>query len=1182
MKSIFSLIIFLITFTNVAFSQLNINLVNAFVDENYYINVEGKVTLFGSEVRPNINDFFVTEHNFAEKILTYEIASNNTFKIKWKPNYSVIRDAKDYVGSLICNYQNFVASRSIEFAEINTPRLRFSQVDGIRIENIDFGTVTPGSTRIRQAILFTANNRMVSGNITSTRVDSITTKTPYFNVEWVGQLGGVGNPQPPTSLIPGGNYLITFRFTPDEDRPYSDVFTVHYDNGAKANLILFANKQQLTVEDLDKTFNVLSPNGGEKITPCLEYPITWEGSNLGFQTNVSFSPDSGRSWQSLGSSNSQTFNWKFSNDTTRLGLIRINQGFQSLSRETNSLGAITRIEYLKFNNRDNLIQLYSDRRIEVDGNIYSFSNQISNFQYFGAGFINNQNFIVGVRNLGITPNTDQIFVYENNNPIPLKSFTVNQFPVKQIITDESNNFFWVLSEYRKTIYKYNFDGIVDSVNFDEPISSISLSRNTNILSAVSYFGKITLIDKISNQKIREIQIDATPYINNSNISPDGRFIALAGKINDVTKENAYVYLVNLHKDAYQNIFELGGSDPLELSFNPNSSMLIIVSKWSPQMFVWDIIENTPIRGFGGVVGEVLSGSFATNSNRISLASADPNELTTFRIMFPMSDISDSTFSILKPSLEYDSIYVKEEFIFVEDSVYYRNFICNNGEVDFHLATYWFENRQNYEVRFDKFRDTLKPGECISFHIIFDPQDIGTLDDVLTISDNCFESIKIPISGIGLPRNVSYFQEEYNFGTICINDTISRTINLIQNLDEVNLDITHFEILDDNGLFELNDFSPTILNQNGVLSFNFTVSPLFAGLNSAKLRLYFNNQDKYYFEITLSLNGIGAELLASHDYLPFIIEQSARKLTITNQFDEVITLNNAQFLPNIGYSLISTLPDRINPNETIELEILWDGVYQGEVRLLIDADPCPLANLFIMLPYNSVNFFTIPNIIAETPASEVEIPILIQESPNQNYNGLRELNASISLNPRLFFPLEVYSKFGVGEIVSNSIIDNQRVIEVKATGDFALLDTALVIKGVSGIAETDFTPITFDRNINYLGVSTDNYFSNGSLRIDGLHNDRRVIHSANILTFVSVSPNPSKDNFNLNIKANEKVKGDIIIRDLTGQQVLSENYSFEKGENYLNFNLNELSNGNYYIELHSDGKFIESISVTLIK
>ena len=1175
-------LLLILILTNSLYSQLNLNITNAYVDEEYYIIAEGNLTLFGSQVIPSLDDFFVIEYNFAEKIIDFEITQQNNFRLKWKPNYSVIIDAKDYVGTLICNYQNYISTRTLEFANINTPRLIFALTNGPKIETIDFGNVAIGSTRIRQVILTTTTNRIFGGNITSTRVDSITTKSPYFSVQWDGQLGGINNNPPPTSLLPGGNYLITFRFTPDEARPYSDVFTVHYDNGAKAELILFANKQQLTVEDLDKTYNVLSPNGGEKITPCLEYPINWEGSTLGFQTNLSFSPDSGRNWQQIGSVNSQTFQWEVPSDTTREGLIRIQQGFQNLSRQQTSLGN-NRIDYLKFNNSDNLIKLYSDRRIELEsGNNFSFSNQITNFEYSGAGFISSQNFIVGVTNLGSTPSTDLILIYNINNPLPEKTISINNSPVNQIITDEQNGYFWVLSKYRKTIYKYNYDGLVDSVNFEEPISSISLSKNTNFLCAASYFGNVNLIDKNTNIKIKELQIDATPYINSSFISPDGRFVALAGKFNEKTNENAYVYLVNLDKGAFQNIFELGASDPLELSFNPNSSMLVIVSKWSPQMFVWDIIENTPIRGFGGVTGEVLSGSFATNNNRITLSSTGPNELTTFRIMFPMSDISDSTFSILKPSVNYDSTFVKEEFIFVKDTVYYQNQICNDGEVDFHLATYWFEQNTNYEIIFDKFRDTLKPNECISFRIIFDPQDIGVLDDVLTISDNCFESIKIPISGIGLPRNVAYFQEQYEFGTLCINDSLTTTINLIQNLDDVNLNITNFEIIDSDGIFILNDFQSTILQENDVLSFNFTVSPLFAGRNTAKLRLYFNNQEKYYFEITLAIDGIGAELLASHDYLPFIIEQNTRKLTITNQFDEEIIFKDVQFIPNNGYSLVSNLPDKISPNETIELELLWDGVYQGEVRLLVNADPCPLANNFVLLPYSSVNFITIPDIIADNAAAEVEIPILIQESPNKNYAGTRELNASISLNPRLFFPLEVTSKFGVGEIISNSIVDNQRVIEVRARGDFALIDTALVIKGVSGIAETDQTPIVFDRNINYLGVTTDNYFSNGSLLIEGLHNDRRVIHTYNILNFVSVSPNPSKEDINVIIDATDNIKGSIVIRDLTGQEIITETHNFNKGENLLNFNLSKLSNGKYYIELHSEEKFLESIGVTLIK
>src|SRR5690606_16479164 len=109
-------------------------------------------------------------------------------------------------------------------------------------------------------------------------------------------------------------------------------------------------------------------------------------------------------------------------------------------------------------------------------------------------------------------------------------------------------------------------------------------------------------------------------------------------------------------------------------------------------------------------------------------------------------------------------------------------ICNTGEVDFNFTNFWFRGKKDFDVKFDKYRDTISPGECISFKIYLEPQDIGQLDDILTISDNCNKTLDIPISGVGLPRNVNYFENEYNFGTICISDTITRSINLIENLD----------------------------------------------------------------------------------------------------------------------------------------------------------------------------------------------------------------------------------------------------------------------------------------------------------------------------------------------------------------------------------------------------------------
>lgn len=1177
------IILLFLILTYCSYSQLVLDISNSYVDEEYYINAEASLSLFGEDVIPSKSDFLVIEKNFSQLILEFEIISGNKFKVKWKPYYASIRDAKNYTGTLICNYKGYVSSIDLSFPDINTPRLIFTKVDdGLRIETVDFGVASPGSTHIRQVFMRTNGNRMIDGNIVSIKVDSITTRTKFFKASWDGKLGSSDFSKPPTAITPSSNYLLTFSFKPEAEIPYFDVFTVHFDDGAKANLIFTGNNLKITSEELSSFFNVLTPNGGEKFSPCFDEEITWEGSTNGFKTDISFSLDSGDTWERIGSSTSNSFVWNIPQDTTRKGLIKINQDFKNLSSAKNSLN--NDILDLEYNYSDNLIKLYDNKIIELEqGGLYGFGNSITTFEYTGTGFIDDDHFVVGIRDNKKAANKDSFLIYNINTNLPVYRFVSNVTPVQQIFTDQKDNSFWLLQEYGKKLFKYDMNGLIDSIDFDTHISSVSISKKTDLMSVVSYSGNIFIVSTIDNSIIKTINVDATPYIINSTFSNDGKFIAIAGKINDVTLEKAFVYLLDVESGTVFNIFEVGSSDPIDLSFSPNSSMLVIISKWAPQMLVWDLVQNRAIQGFGGASGEVIAGSFASTENTITLSSRNPSELTKFRIMFPISDISDSTISIIEPKVSYDSIYTSEEFIFTSDTIYYSNYFCNTGEVDFKLSNYWFNSKINYNIKFDKYKDTLKPGECISFNIYFNPQDVGKLDDTLVFSDNCTQSFQVPLSGIGLPRNVKYFTDEYDFGTLCINDTVTQTINIIQSLDEIDLDITSFEIVEADGFFKVNDFIPRILTKDDTLALSISYSPFFAVKNTAKLRLYFNNQTKYYFEITLSIDGIGSELIASHEYLPFIEEEGNRILTITNQFQKDIELIGYTFAPNNGYKIVSSLPNFILAGETIQVEIEWDKVYQGEVRLYINANPCPLANKFILLPYKSTNFLNIPEVVAESPAADVEIPILINDSPNKNYQGERNFNASISINPRLFFPTEIYSKFGKATLVENKVENDLRIIKVNAFGNFGIADTAILIKGVAGIAETNESNLTFVETDTYFGKSTKSIFTNGKLIIDGLHEDRRVIHTYNKdISIISVSPNPTNENAKIKIDSKIKVESQLVLRDVRGLELLNLKSNIEIGEKQIELNLSNISNGQYFIELIVDSKVIESIPITIIK
>ncbi len=68
----------------------------------------------------------------------------------------------------------------------------------------------------------------------------------------------------------------------------------------------------------------------------------------------------------------------------------------------------------------------------------------------------------------------------------------------------------------------------------------------------------------------------------------------------------------------------------------------------------------------------------------------------------------------------------------------------------------------------------------------------------------------------------------------------------------------------------------------------------------------------------------------------------------------------------------------------------------------------------------------------------------------------------------------------------------------------------------------------------------------------------------VLTDMNVYPNPANDNATLEYNTTEAGNHSIIITDITGKIVMTENYSAQQGNNRLNLNLNGIEAGMYLI------------------
>jgi hypothetical protein len=90
---------------------------------------------------------------------------------------------------------------------------------------------------------------------------------------------------------------------------------------------------------------------------------------------------------------------------------------------------------------------------------------------------------------------------------------------------------------------------------------------------------------------------------------------------------------------------------------------------------------------------------------------------------------------------------------------------------------------------------------------------------------------------------------------------------------------------------------------------------------------------------------------------------------------------------------------------------------------------------------------------------------------------------------------------------------------------------------------------------------------------------RLNRASNTINLLSLYPNPSKDQINIELQVPNMDDVDLQLFDYTGKLVYSENVSLTKGSNKLSVDINKLARGIYNLRMfNTDKSFIETIKV----
>ncbi len=195
---------------------------------------------------------------------------------------------------------------------------------------------------------------------------------------------------------------------------------------------------------------------------------------------------------------------------------------------------------------------------------------------------------------------------------------------------------------------------------------------------------------------------------------------------------------------------------------------------------------------------------------------------------------------------------------------------------------------------------------------------------------------------------------------------------------------------------------------------------------------------------------------------------------------------------------------------------------------------------------------------------LEIPILGEIICPEPQNLTTEYEIEVSFDKEYFSPDDV--KFG--GIISNAIVGNERIIKIKADGDFSQTKSEInVIFGRALLGRSETSQI----KIKEAKLTKDRYFAgfnNGTLKIDGCVNDLSGIQIFKPTT-MKVAPNPADGDLKVTVGTQEEGSFSIIIYDFQGREVAKSEFKRSDKiyeENDYKFNITGLGTGVYSVHL----------------
>lgn len=1183
MKIAFLLAFFVITLSNTTEAAISLRLKQ--IPDSTFRNIDTKQSpIFIAYIHATRNNeqFVLTKNNLIiqennKTSFPKDIESPDADgwqKISW---YSRMR------GYLQLNVIRFIAFQNNEHGYINgagpfaeLPRVRIYTIKHEPIPEIDFGNVNPGDTGLVKMKVFAITGIVENGYEQKIFIDSIKTHTSAFRAVWKGSISDRVS-LPPMYITSPFTYKMYIYFEPESEDYYQDKFSVYYEGGLKEEIRLKGNKYEFIEETLLK---LNQPEAGKTLIPCNTYQIKWEGNIIDVPTHIEFSSDNGASWNPIAQVRDTVYNWKVPMISSEDFYIRIRQEFVNTAQKNLT---VSQIPVKKVTFTTDSRKLLS---INEAGELYEWVNvglersepykipyinfPINIIKPYGLSYLkDNERFAVAYHNS--TDGKKYLSYFNSGNFSPTKTVPINaDYEIKYTKTDNNKQILAVVPDMGTALQILDLESgeFIRELNFNAPITSLSFNQVEPEFLITLYDGSAMIISTTDFQTIKEFDFSDLPIILKTDISPNGKYIALGCKqpiSSLITGNMAEIHVVDVEKGRIIATKQYAASDPAGLAFSPGSNILLIGANYTPQLTLWDLQLNKITGQMGSGNSPLNDFQFAPNGTSLVMADNSANNLIIKYFTFPES-YQSGKMRVVLPEFTIESMEIEPHYFGTVSDHKFPVSFCNNGEVPFAIENGWISTGKSFALGDDIYRDTLYPGECIDIHLIFTPLDTGYIEDVLYIR-TCAEIYKIPISSFGIPRDIEFFSELFDFGKLCLSESIEKEIVLAKNNDPVPVLINSISTIPP--FYLLSEIKDTLLQPGESIKVRIQFSPFRIGDMVSKIKIFHSDQEFLIPYTELTGNGVGVDVSLSSNSILFIPEIDQRELTITNKLPNSISIIDYYVEPEGIFEIIENLPLEISAKGTGKITLHYTGAEYDNVTFTLIFDPCQTERPFFIRPYKAQSTVFI-NVVEADPKSDVEIPIEFITAENGSYNGERIFETEITINPRIFFPESVTSDFGNAHLIKNQVLNDRRIIGIRVEGDFPSEGTIARIKGVPGLAEIDTSMINFIDDTKFWGLSVSTTTEQGVFRLINLCEDRRILQQG--INIDKISPLPANDEIEIEFSTGITGIAHYEIYDDLGNLISKGTINITNGKNSISLSVSELSPGSYKLVIRQGGIF----------